>query len=119
MEREARPTRSEPGDKRHIRRCLSTSRNSNCHSELRIRGELFRTKLPKIGISVVMPYKAFISYSHAADSKLASALQSALYQFAKPGTGFVQSIFCSKRKPKRMKEELLNNSSAFNNLTIA
>lgn len=31
-----------------------------------------------------MPYKAFISYSHAADRKLASALQSALHRFAKP-----------------------------------
>jgi WD40 repeat protein len=31
-----------------------------------------------------MIYDAFISYSHAADSKLASALQSALHRFAKP-----------------------------------
>ena len=31
-----------------------------------------------------MPYKAFISYSHAADGKLAPALQSALQGFAKP-----------------------------------
>src|SRR5215469_12588808 len=29
-------------------------------------------------------YKAFISYSHAADQKLASALQSALQSFARP-----------------------------------
>ena len=29
-------------------------------------------------------YKAFVSYSHAADAKLAAALQSALQQFAKP-----------------------------------
>jgi len=29
-------------------------------------------------------YKAFMSYSHAADGNLAPALQSALYQFAKP-----------------------------------
>jgi hypothetical protein len=29
-------------------------------------------------------YKAFISYSHAADGKLAPALQSALHRFAKP-----------------------------------
>ncbi|MBL8039213.1 MAG: TIR domain-containing protein [Nitrospira sp.] len=29
-------------------------------------------------------YKTFMSYSHAADGRLASALQSALYQFAKP-----------------------------------
>lgn len=29
-------------------------------------------------------YKAFMSYSHAADGKLVPALQSALYQFAKP-----------------------------------
>lgn len=31
-----------------------------------------------------MTYKAFISYSHAADDKLAPALQSALHRFAKP-----------------------------------
>jgi hypothetical protein len=31
-----------------------------------------------------MPYKAFISYSHAADGKLAPALQSGLHRFAKP-----------------------------------
>lgn len=31
-----------------------------------------------------MPYKAFISYSHATDGKLAPALQSALHRFAKP-----------------------------------
>jgi hypothetical protein len=31
-----------------------------------------------------MPYKAFISYSHAADGQLAPALQSALHRFAKP-----------------------------------
>src|SRR5215813_5145791 len=31
-----------------------------------------------------MTYKAFISYSNAADGKLAPALQSALQQFAKP-----------------------------------
>ncbi|MFP3869157.1 MAG: toll/interleukin-1 receptor domain-containing protein [Desulfobacteraceae bacterium] len=31
-----------------------------------------------------MPYRAFISYSHAADGKLATALQSALHRFAKP-----------------------------------
>ncbi|MGH9373442.1 MAG: TIR domain-containing protein, partial [Vicinamibacterales bacterium] len=31
-----------------------------------------------------MPYKAFISYSHAADGKLAPALQTALERFAKP-----------------------------------
>jgi hypothetical protein len=31
-----------------------------------------------------MLYKAFISYSHAADGKLAPALQSALHRFAKP-----------------------------------
>lgn len=31
-----------------------------------------------------MLYKAFMSYSHAADGKLASALQSALHQFARP-----------------------------------
>src|SRR5215510_4263044 len=31
-----------------------------------------------------MIYKAFISYSHAADGKLAPALQSALHKFAKP-----------------------------------
>ena len=31
-----------------------------------------------------MLYKAFFSYSHAADDKLASALQSALHQFARP-----------------------------------
>src|ERR1700683_3061070 len=31
-----------------------------------------------------MPYSAFISYSHTADSTLASALQSALHRFAKP-----------------------------------
>jgi WD40 repeat protein len=31
-----------------------------------------------------MPYKAFISYSHAADGKVAPALQSALHKFAKP-----------------------------------
>ena len=29
-------------------------------------------------------YKAFISYSHAADQKLATALQSALQSFARP-----------------------------------
>jgi hypothetical protein len=29
-------------------------------------------------------YKAFISYSHSADDKLAPALQSALHRFAKP-----------------------------------
>jgi hypothetical protein len=31
-----------------------------------------------------MSYKAFLSYSHAADGKLAPALQSALHRFAKP-----------------------------------
>jgi hypothetical protein len=31
-----------------------------------------------------MTYKAFISYSHAVDDKLAPALQSALHRFAKP-----------------------------------
>ena len=31
-----------------------------------------------------MSYKAFISYSHAADGKLAPAVQVALQQFAKP-----------------------------------
>ncbi len=31
-----------------------------------------------------MPYKAFISYSHAADGKLAPALEKALERFAKP-----------------------------------
>src|ERR1035438_471075 len=31
-----------------------------------------------------MTYKAFISYSHAADDKLAPAIQSALQSFAKP-----------------------------------
>ena len=31
-----------------------------------------------------MAYNAFISYSHAADGKLAPALQSALHRFAKP-----------------------------------
>lgn len=31
-----------------------------------------------------MPYNAFISYSHTADSTLAAALQSALHRFAKP-----------------------------------
>jgi WD40 repeat protein len=31
-----------------------------------------------------MPYKAFISYSHAADGKLAPALQSGLHRFARP-----------------------------------
>jgi len=31
-----------------------------------------------------MTYKAFISYSHVADGKLAPALQSALHHFAKP-----------------------------------
>jgi len=31
-----------------------------------------------------MTYKAFISYSHSADNKLAPALQSALHRFAKP-----------------------------------
>jgi hypothetical protein len=31
-----------------------------------------------------MIYKAFISYSHSADDKLAPALQSALHRFAKP-----------------------------------
>ena len=31
-----------------------------------------------------MPYKAFISYSHAADGKLAPALQTALHRFARP-----------------------------------
>ena len=31
-----------------------------------------------------MIYKVFISYSHAADGKLARALQSALHHFAKP-----------------------------------
>jgi WD40 repeat protein len=31
-----------------------------------------------------MPYKAFISYSHSADPRLAAALQSALQRFAKP-----------------------------------
>src|SRR3954471_467434 len=31
-----------------------------------------------------MPYDGFISYSHAADGKLAPALQSALQRFAKP-----------------------------------
>lgn len=32
----------------------------------------------------MMLYKAFISYSHAADGELAPALQSALHRFAKP-----------------------------------
>ena len=31
-----------------------------------------------------MSYKAFISYSHAADGQLAPALQTALQKFAKP-----------------------------------
>ena len=31
-----------------------------------------------------MRYKAFLSYSHAADNKLAPAIQSALHRFAKP-----------------------------------
>jgi hypothetical protein len=31
-----------------------------------------------------MSYKAFISYSHAADGQLAPTLQSALHRFAKP-----------------------------------
>jgi hypothetical protein len=31
-----------------------------------------------------MTYKAFISYSHAADGQLAPAIQSALQSFAKP-----------------------------------
>ena len=31
-----------------------------------------------------MPYKAFISYSHAADGRLAPAIQAALHRFAKP-----------------------------------
>ncbi len=31
-----------------------------------------------------MPYAAFVSYSHAADGKLAPALQQALHRFAKP-----------------------------------
>src|SRR3954451_18383226 len=31
-----------------------------------------------------MPYKAFISYSHAADGQLAPIFQSALHRFAKP-----------------------------------
>ena len=31
-----------------------------------------------------LPYKAFISYSHAADGKLAPALESALERYAKP-----------------------------------
>ena len=31
-----------------------------------------------------MIYKAFISYSHAADGRLAPALQTALHRFAKP-----------------------------------
>jgi hypothetical protein len=31
-----------------------------------------------------MAYHAFMSYSHAADGKLAPALQSALHRFAKP-----------------------------------
>ena len=31
-----------------------------------------------------MPYKAFLSYSHAVDDRLAPALQSALHRFAKP-----------------------------------
>ena len=31
-----------------------------------------------------MAYKAFISYSHAADNRLAPMLQSALQRFAKP-----------------------------------
>jgi DNA-binding beta-propeller fold protein YncE len=35
-------------------------------------------------MELVMPYRAFISYSHAADGKLAPALQSALHRFAKP-----------------------------------
>lgn len=35
-------------------------------------------------LSREMIYDAFISYSHTADSKLASALQSALHRFAKP-----------------------------------
>jgi hypothetical protein len=36
-------------------------------------------------LELVMPYRAFISYSHAAeDGKLAPALQSALHRFAKP-----------------------------------
>ena len=31
-----------------------------------------------------MPYHAFISYSHAADSRLAPAVRSALHRIAKP-----------------------------------
>lgn len=34
--------------------------------------------------SWIMHYKAFMSYSHAADGKLAPALQSAIHRFAKP-----------------------------------
>jgi hypothetical protein len=33
-----------------------------------------------------MQYNGFLSYSHAADSKLAPAVQSALHRFARPGT---------------------------------
>jgi hypothetical protein len=45
------------------------------------------------GGSILMPYKAFISYSHAADGKLAPALQFALHRFARrwyalPAIGF-------------------------------
>jgi WD40 repeat protein len=40
--------------------------------------------LPPRGRSVDYAYKAFISYSHAADGKLAPELQSGLHRFAKP-----------------------------------
>jgi hypothetical protein len=40
-----------------------------------------RTNFPA---KLIMQYAAFLSYSHTADGKLAPALQSALYQFAKP-----------------------------------
>jgi hypothetical protein len=36
-------------------------------------------------------YKAFISYSHAADGKLAPALQTALHNFTKPWYRLLQA----------------------------
>ena len=49
-----------------------------------------------------MIYKAFISYSHAVDGRLAPALQSALHHFAKPCTAFERcAYFAIKRRSQR------------------
>src|SRR5215472_1003596 len=68
---------------------LSVIRFPSLHLWLRLRlwtRRLFQRSSSAVGvISPARPlYKAFVSYSHAADAALASALQAALQGFAKP-----------------------------------